>query len=131
LENQSIGEIEGQIRVNLLGAFFIAHSAYPHLKASEGTLLNLSSSSYSRGRAKYTPYSASKAGIINLTQGLADEWAADRVRVNCLVPGRTDTAMRRANFSDEAEDTLLNPFEVALSACKILSAEQTGMTVRV
>jgi len=131
LENQSIGEIEGQIRVNLLGAFFIAHSAYPHLKASEGTLLNLSSSSYSRGRAKYTPYSASKAGIVNLTQGLADEWAADRVRVNCLVPGRTDTAMRRANFSDEAEETLLNPFEVALSACKILSAEQTGMTVRV
>ena len=129
--NQSIEEIEHQIRVNLLGAFFIAHSTYPHLKASQGTLLNLSSSSFSRGRANYTPYSASKAGIVNLTQGLADEWAADRVRVNCLVPGRTDTAMRRANFSDEAEETLLNPFEVALSACKVLSAEQTGMTVRV
>jgi len=131
LQDQSPAEVERQIRVNLLGAFFVAHSVHGPLKASSGMLLNLSSSSFSRGRANYTPYSASKAGIVNLTQGLADEWAADRVRVNCLVPGRTDTAMRRTNFSDEAEETLLNPFEVALSACKILSAEQTGMTVRV
>lgn len=131
LQDQSLAEVERQIRVNLLGAFYVAHGVYSPLKASSGMLLNLSSSSFSRGRANYTPYSASKAGIVNLTQGLADEWAADRVRVNCLVPGRTDTAMRRANFSDESEQTLLNPFEVALAACKILSAEQTGMTFRV
>jgi len=131
LASQSTGEIEAQVRVNLLGAFFVAHSVYAHLKISKGMLLNLSSSSYSRGRAAYTPYSASKAGIVNLTQGLADEWAADLIRVNCLVPGRTDTAMRRSNFTDEDERTLLHPFEVALSACKILSFDHTGMTIRV
>ena len=131
LQDQSLAEVERQIRVNLLGAFFVAHGVYSQLKASSGMLLNLSSSSFSRGRANYTPYSASKAGIVNLTQGLADEWAADRIRVNCLVPGRTDTAMRRANFSDEAEDSLLNPYEVALSACKLLCSGLTGVVVRV
>lgn len=131
LQDQSLAEVERQIRVNLLGAFFVAHGVYSQLKASSGMLLNLSSSSFSRGRANYTPYSASKAGIVNLTQGLADEWAADRVRVNCLVPGRTDTAMRRANFSDEAEDSLLNPYEVALSASKLLCSGLTGVVVRV
>lgn len=131
LQDQSLAEVERQIRVNLLGAFFVAHGVYSQLKASSGMLLNLSSSSFSRGRANYTPYSASKAGIVNLTQGLADEWAVDRVRVNCLVPGRTDTAMRRANFSDEAEDSLLNPYEVALSASKLLCSGLTGAVVRV
>ena len=53
------------------------------------------------------------------------------MRVNCLVPGRTDTDMRRSNFASEAESTLRNPFEVALIACKLLSSKNTGMVVRV
>jgi 2-C-methyl-D-erythritol 4-phosphate cytidylyltransferase len=109
----------------------VAKACFAPLRDSRGMLLNFSSSSYSRGRASYTPYSASKAAIVNMTQGLSDEWAEAGVRVNCLVPGRTDTAMRRSNFAEEAEQTLLNPFQVALSACKLLSSELTGMVVRV
>ncbi len=131
LGTQTMDVIDQLIRVNLSGAFYIAKASLEPLRASRGMLLNFSSSSYSRGRAQYTPYSASKAAIVNLTQGLADEWADDGVRVNCLVPGRTDTAMRRSNFAEEAEQTLLNPFQVALSACKLLSSDLTGMVVRV
>jgi len=130
LETQTPETIEQLIRVNMLGAFYIAKSSFTALKESAGMLLNFSSSSFSRGRGSYTPYSASKAAIVNMTQGLADEWAASHIRVNCLVPGRTDTDMRRTNFSDEAEDTLLNPYEVALSACKLLSSVLTGAVVR-
>jgi hypothetical protein len=39
--------------------------------------------------------------------------------------------MRRSNFAGESADTLLNPFEVALTACKLLASEMTGMVVRV
>ncbi len=131
LAAQAIEDIAQLIRVNLLGAIHIAKASHAALASSGGMLLNFSSSSYTRGRAHYTPYSASKAAIVNLTQGLAEEWAASGVRVNCLVPGRTDTAMRRSNFTGEAADTLLNPFEVALTACKLLASNMTGMVVRV
>jgi 2-C-methyl-D-erythritol 4-phosphate cytidylyltransferase len=50
--------------------------------------------------------------------------------VNCLVPGRTDTEMRRTQFDNECQAQLANPYEVALSACKLLSSEQTGLIVR-
>ena len=131
LSEQSLEDIDQLIRVNLLGALYVARASHGALALSRGMLLNFSSSSYSRGRANYTPYSASKAAIVNMTQGLAEEWATDGIRVNCLVPGRTDTSMRRSNFADEAEHTLLNPYDVALSACKLLSSQATGMTVRV
>jgi 2-C-methyl-D-erythritol 4-phosphate cytidylyltransferase len=131
LSAQPLADIDQLIRVNLLGALYVARASHAALARSQGMLLNFSSSSYSRGRANYTPYSASKAAIVNMTQGLAEEWAQDGIRVNCLVPGRTDTSMRRSNFVDEAEQTLLNPYDVALSACKLLSSQATGMTVRV
>ena len=94
-------------------------------------LLHFGSSSYTRGRAHYTPYSACKAGIVNLTQGLAEEWLDCGISVNCVVPGRTDTAMRRSNFAQEEPATLLNPYEVGLAACKVLSSGMTGMVIRV
>jgi len=131
LHLQSLHDIENILRVNLMGAIHIAKASHAALSQSAGMLLNFSSSSYTRGRSHYTPYSASKAAIVNLTQGLAEEWASTLIRVNCLVPGRTDTAMRRSNFEGESADTLLNPFEVALTACKLLASAMTGMVVRV
>ena len=94
-------------------------------------LLQFSSSSFTRGRAEYSAYSAYKAAIVNLTQALADEWKADGIRVNCVVPGRTDTAMRRENFLEEDQRTLLSPYEVALTSAKLLSSSETGVIARV
>jgi hypothetical protein len=39
--------------------------------------------------------------------------------------------MRRSNFDNEEACTLLNPYEVGISACKLLSSIMTGMVVRV
>jgi 2-C-methyl-D-erythritol 4-phosphate cytidylyltransferase len=94
-------------------------------------LLLFSSSSFTRGRADYSAYSACKAAIVNLTQALADEWKADGIRVNCMVPGRTDTAMRRNNFEGEDQRSLLSPYEVALTSAKLLSSSDTGVIARV
>jgi len=131
LHEQSGETIDELVGVNLTGAIYISKSSHHYLATSRGMLLHFGSSSYTRGRALYTPYSASKAGIVNLTQGLADEWQAEGIRVNCVVPGRTDTAMRRSNFENEESCTLLNPYEVGISACKLLSSNMTGMVVRV
>jgi 2-C-methyl-D-erythritol 4-phosphate cytidylyltransferase len=66
-----------------------------------------------------------------MTQGLAEEWAEDNIRVNCIVPGRTDTLMRRNNFYKEDQASLLSPFEVALVASKVMGMQASGCIVRV
>ncbi len=131
LHLQSIEEVKDMIGVNFLGALNVARASHDRLQETHGMLLQFSSSSYTRGRAEYTPYSASKAAVVNLTQGLAEEWQADGIRVNCVVPGRTDTPMRRSTFGDEPARGLQSPYEVALTACRLLSTEQTGMVVRI
>ena len=131
LEQQSPADVAQQVSVNLLGSLNVAQCSHAALKASHGMLLQFSSSSFTRGRADYSAYSACKAAIVNLTQALSDEWKADGIRVNCVVPGRTDTSMRRANFSGEDQRTLLSPYEVALASAKLLSSSDTGVIARV
>lgn len=131
LETQSLNMVAEQLSVNLLGAINVAQCAHMALKASKGMLLQFSSSSFTRGRAEYSIYSACKAAVVNLTQALADEWRDEGIRVNCIVPGRTDTAMRRSNFAGEDQCTLLSPYEVALASAKLLSSSETGVIARV
>lgn len=131
LNDCSSEDVEKIIRVNLTGATWVAKWAYPELKQTRGMLLQFSSSSYSRGRAHYVLYSATKAAIVNMTQGLSEEWAADGIRVNCVIPGRTDTRMRRENFANEDQKTLFNPYEVALSAAKLASSNGSGVLERI
>jgi len=119
-----------QIAVNLTGAAFIAKWGFSPLARSKGMLLQFSSSSYTRGRANSVIYAATKAAIVNMTQGLSEEWAEAGVRVNCIVPGRTDTEMRRVNFENESQASLSNPFEVAIKAAKVLSSSASGQTIR-
>lgn len=131
LSEQASSDIAAQVNVNLLGAAWIAKWSHAALKESKGTLLQFASSSYTRGRADYVIYSATKAAIVNMTQGLSDEWSKDGIRVNCIVPGRTDTEMRRNNFENESQKSLCNPYQVALSAVKSISKQSNGQIERV
>lgn len=130
LVNQPNEEVEQTIRTNIVGAINISKQSFYELRKSKGMLLHIASSAYSRGRAEYAPYSASKAAVVNLTQGLAEEWGADGVRVNCLIPGRTRTAMRVASFGRENPSDLNNAYSVALDACKVLTSDITGTISR-
>ncbi|MBA2463707.1 MAG: bifunctional cytidylyltransferase/SDR family oxidoreductase [Nocardioidaceae bacterium] len=112
--------------INYLAPVFIAQEFHPHLKATGGSLLLFTSSSYTRGRSGYSLYSSAKAAVVNLTQALADEWAADRVRVNCINPERTATPMRTQAFGTEPVDSLLESMTVARASLDVLIADQTG-----
>ncbi len=90
--------VEESLRVNYLGPLHIARAAIGYLRESKGQLLLYTSSSYTRGRAGYSLYSSAKAATVNLTQALADEWADEGVRVNCINPERTATPMRTRAF---------------------------------
>ncbi|MGO2663371.1 SDR family NAD(P)-dependent oxidoreductase [Mycetocola reblochoni] len=119
------------INTNLLAPAIIAREVYPHLEASHGDLVLFTSSSYTRGRAGYSLYSATKAGVVNLTQALSEEWADSGVSVNCINPQRTATPMRTAAFGDEPADTLLTPEKVAEATARTVLSELTGQVVDV
>jgi 2-C-methyl-D-erythritol 4-phosphate cytidylyltransferase len=112
--------------VNYLAPIFIAQEFYPHLRETSGSLLLFTSSSYTRGRSGYSLYSSAKAATVNLTQALADEWASDGVRVNCINPERTATPMRTKAFGQEAPGTLLDSETVARTALDVLISPQSG-----
>jgi NAD(P)-dependent dehydrogenase (short-subunit alcohol dehydrogenase family) len=81
------------VGVNLKGLYFATSAAIPHLEASGGSVVNLSSDAGVQGNAGAAVYCASKGGVSNLTRALALELAPRGVRVNAVCPGDVDTPM--------------------------------------
>ncbi|MFA7265637.1 MAG: bifunctional cytidylyltransferase/SDR family oxidoreductase [Candidatus Nanopelagicales bacterium] len=131
LADESEDTIYHATGVNYLAPIFIAQEFYPHLAKTKGSLLLFTSSSYTRGRSGYSLYSSAKAGLVNLTQALADEWADVGVRVNCINPERTGTPMRTNAFGAEPPGSLLESEVVAAASIDVLLAPQTGHIVDV
>lgn len=75
---------------NLLHPFVLVREAAPALRASSGSVVMMSSVGGLRGIPGQAAYSATKAGVINLTRVLAAELGPD-VRVNSVCPGWVDT----------------------------------------
>ncbi len=117
--------------INYLAPVFIAQVFHPHLKATQGALTLYTSSSYTRGRSGYSLYSSAKAATVNLTQALADEWAVDRVRVNCINPERTATPMRTRAFGQEPAGSLLESEIVARTSIEVMVSDHTGHVIDV
>jgi NAD(P)-dependent dehydrogenase (short-subunit alcohol dehydrogenase family) len=87
--------------VNLTGVFNVAQTAARHMMGKgSGVILNTASTAGNHGYPHYADYSASKGGVIALTQAMALE-LAPVVRVNAISPGYVLTPMQRAEYSDE------------------------------
>ena len=121
--------IVDSIGVNLLGPVYVARAAHRYLAETSGQLLLFTSSSYTRGRGGYSLYSATKTAVVNLTQALADEWAGDGIRVNCINPERTGTPMRTKAFGEEPPDSLLPARTVGLTSLDVLLGTDTGHVI--
>jgi 2-C-methyl-D-erythritol 4-phosphate cytidylyltransferase len=124
-------DIKSTIRTNLTAPAIIAKLSHPYLKRTGGQVVLFTSSSYTRGRAGYSTYSATKAGVVNLTQALSEEWIEDGVRVNCINPQRTATPMRTAAFGTEPGGSLLDPHDVARVTLRVLTSDLTSQVVTV
>ena len=124
-------DLKDTIQVNLIAPALVAREAHPYLARTAGQVVLFTSSSYTRGRAGYSAYSATKAGIVNLTQALAEEWEPSQVRINCINPQRTNTPMRTQAFGEEPLDSLLDPADVARVTLNVAASELTGQIVTV
>lgn len=126
MDSYSIREI---VETNLIGMVNVTIGSYKYLKESKGHIIHFTSSSYTRGRAFYSLYSATKAGVVNFVQAISQEWESSSIRVNCLNPQRTKTPMRIKNFGIEPEESLLKSSYVAKVALEVLLSEFTGQII--
>ncbi len=131
LEDRAIEDIYREISINYIGPINVVKAAIPYLKETKGSIALFTSSSYTRGRALYTVYSSTKAAIVNLIQGLAEELNESGIRINAINPQRTATPMRFKAFGKEPPETLLRPEKVADATLKTLLSGLTGQVIDV
>ena len=88
------------IAVNLTGLFFVAQTAARHMwERGSGVILQTASTNGVMGYPYYADYTATKAGVIELTRSMALE-LAPKVRVCAVAPGYVLTPMQRAEYTD-------------------------------
>jgi NAD(P)-dependent dehydrogenase (short-subunit alcohol dehydrogenase family) len=136
------------IAVNLTGAFLCAKAVLPHMaERKSGKIINISSVAGHKGYPLRSPYSASKWGMIGLSQTLAAEWGRYNIQVNTISPGpvrgdRMDEVIRRraeqSNRQIEevtrdylarlALDRFVEPDHIAATAVFLASSESDSIT---
>lgn len=112
------------ITLNLLAPYLLSQTLAPALRRSDGgSLVFVGSTAGRQGVSFLSSYSAAKAGLQGLTQSLAVELAAHRIRVNCVAPGAVATDTARVNRAVLGSLTDHEPewYEAAMAARTSLS----------
>jgi len=139
-------EWEKIINVNLKSMFFACQIFGKQMieQGAGGSIINISSASSAPPLSKVFTYGISKAGVNNLTQFLAREWAPHRIRVNAIAPGffpaeQNRKILTKERIADIFRHTPMNRFgdaEELIGVTIWLAAEKassfvTGAIIRV
>jgi len=108
-------EWEEQIRVNLFGVYYVTRAVLPQMiERQTGDIINISSTAGLKGSALTSAYSASKFGIMGLTESLMQEVRKHNIRVTAMTPSTvvTDLAIR-SNLINNNEEKVMHPEDLA------------------
>ncbi len=143
VEESSVADWDRVMAVNVRAIFLTTKYALPHLRAAGGgAILNVASVSSFVGQQGTPAYCASKGAVLMLTKALALDYGRERIRVNCLCPGITDTPMLRYHARHEADPDahlrqrlarvptgeMLYPAEMGRAAVFLCSDDAAGIT---
>lgn len=129
--------------VDVRGPFFLIQAALPHLRASRGCVVNVSSVAGRIPQPYAAAYAVAKGGLTQLTRSLALELSPDGIRVNAVCPGTVDTPLVArvaetypADLDPRVSDRLLamlpggasTPGEIASTIVYLASSDARMMT---
>jgi len=97
----SLLEVERVFRINFLAAYALMRAVLPGMaERRRGAIVNIASDQALIGKQVSAAYGASKGAIAQLSRSAALDWARFGIRVNCVAPGSTDTAMLATVIGD-------------------------------
>ena len=112
----TLAGLRAQLDMNLVSAFLCCREAVRSFRrrpGGGGRLVNVSSRAGLQPEGGKIAYTLAKAGIVALTQALADELAAEGILVNAVAPGTIDTAANRAAMPAADATRFVPPEEIA------------------
>jgi NAD(P)-dependent dehydrogenase (short-subunit alcohol dehydrogenase family) len=130
---------DDRLALNLKHYFFAIQAVADGMaQAGGGSVVNMGSVSWMRGRPNLVGYTTAKAGILGLTRTLARELGARNIRVNALVPGAIVTERQTTLHRDPSADKefldaqclkiRLDPGHVARATLFLAADDSDGMT---
>lgn len=111
------------VDVNLIGTWNTCAAALPHLVERGGSLVNISSAAGLKGTPLHIPYTASKHGVVGLSRALANELAAQSIRVNTVHPTGVQTGMAPTSLHEVLGERRPDLVPIFLNAMPIVMAE--------
>jgi 3-oxoacyl-[acyl-carrier protein] reductase len=123
-ELETLKEVEANFRQNFVTAFLTSKHSIPFFKKQKnGWLINISSMAGVRAVPLLTAYSASKFGVLALTQAVAKENEGSDFKAITVSPGGMNTQMRSKLFGKKDASKQQPNFFVALNFIKIIDGE--------
>ncbi len=111
---------------NLKSAFLCSRAVLPSMmKADFGRIVSVAArpAVERKGRAKSGPYAVSKAGVVVLTETIADETKKFNITANCILPGTIDTPENRKSLPAADISKWVKPEEIAEVVLRLISDE--------
>jgi dehydrogenase/reductase SDR family protein 4 len=127
IENTPPDAFDKIMNVNVKSPFTLGNLCLPHLKKTNGSVINISSVEGLHPGFGLGIYSVSKAALIMLTQNQAKEWGKYGVRSNVICPGLVKTKFSAALWKNDA---VLKQLETMIPAGRMAQPEEmTGLAV--
>jgi NAD(P)-dependent dehydrogenase (short-subunit alcohol dehydrogenase family) len=115
-------------QMNLRSAAVSCHAILAHLDGRGGAIVNVGAAAAAPAGVGMAPYAASKAGVIALTESLADELRGKGIRVNAILPTIIDTPVNRKDMPDADASAWVSPSGAARVVAFLLSDDSAAVT---
>ena len=118
-----LGAFSDQIEINLISSFVLCKHALAKMTAGGyGRIVTVGSRTAVRPTGQSAAYAASKAGVIAMTQAIADETIGTAVTANCVLPSVIDTPANRRSMPNADPTHWVKPESLADVICFLASA---------